>query len=53
MKLPERLLTARFNNVLTLGLGLPTMAYALWATGTGAWGDVGGLVGLGILGGFY
>jgi len=53
MNIPDRVLTARFNNILTLGLGLPAVALVVWATGSGAWAKTGGLVVLGVFGSFW
>lgn len=49
----ERFLTVRWNNWLTLGLGLPALAYVVWAFATSAWLGRGGLLGLAIIGVLY
>jgi hypothetical protein len=49
----ERFLTVRWNNWLTLGLGLPTLIFIVWAFSTGAWRTIGGMIGLSIIGVLY
>jgi hypothetical protein len=49
----ERFLTIRWNNVLTLGLGLPALIYVVVALSTSAWSERGGLIGLSIIGVLY
>lgn len=49
----EKFLTVKWNNILTLALGIPTLLYILWAFNSGAWETRGGLIGLAILGGVY
>ena len=49
----EEFLTVRWNNWLTLGLGLPTLIYVLAAFSTSAWSGKGGLIGLSIIGVLY
>jgi hypothetical protein len=49
----EKFLTVRWNNWLTLGLGLPTLIYVLVAFSTGIWSTRGGLIGLSIIGVLY
>lgn len=46
-------LTVRWNNLLTLGLGLPALAFVLYAFSTSLWMDRGGLIGLAIIGVLY
>jgi hypothetical protein len=49
----EEFLTVRWNNLLTLGLGLPALAYVVVAFSTSVWSGKGGLVGLAIIGVLY
>jgi hypothetical protein len=49
----ETFLTIRWNNWLTLGLGIPTLVYILAAYSTGLWATRTGLIGLSVIGVFY
>ena len=49
----DRFLTVRWNNLLTLALGLPTLAYVVVAFATSIWPTQGGLIGLATIGVFY
>lgn len=49
----EDFLTVRWNNILTLVLGLPTVAYIVVAFTTSLWLARGGLIGLAIIGVLY
>jgi hypothetical protein len=49
----EKFLTIRWNNWLTLGLGLPALIFILWAFSSGTWETLGGMIGLSILGVLY
>ena len=49
----ERFLTIRWNNLLTLGLGLPALAYIVYAFSTSVWTTMGGMIGLSIVGVLY
>ncbi len=49
----EKFLTVRWNNWLTLGLGIPTLIYIVVAFSTSAWSEWGGLVGLAVMGAIY
>jgi hypothetical protein len=49
----ENFLTVRWNNWLTLGLGLPALIYVVVAFSTSAWTGRGGLIGLSIIGVLY
>jgi hypothetical protein len=49
----EKLLTVRWNNLLTLGLGLPALIYVIVAFSTSIWTGRGGLIGLSIIGVLY
>jgi hypothetical protein len=48
-----KFLTVRWNNLLTLALGLPTLLYIVYAFSTKLWTTVGGLIGLSIIGVVY
>ena len=49
----DKFLTVRWNNWLTLGLGLPTLAYVVVAFSTSVWSRMVGLIGLAIIGVLY
>ena len=49
----EKFLTVRWNNRLTLGLGIPTLIYIVVAFSTSAWSTRGGLAGLAVMGALY
>lgn len=49
----EQFLTVRWNNVLTVGLGLPALIYVVAALSAGFWSTQGGLIGLAIIGVLY
>ena len=49
----EQFLTVRWNNLLTLGLGLPALIYVLVAFSTSIWSGSGGLIGLAVIGVLY
>ncbi len=49
----EKFLTVRWNNILTLALGIPTLIYVVFAFSTGLWTELAGLIGLAILGVLY
>lgn len=51
--LAPRWLTANWNNLLTVGLGLPAIAFVAYAYHSGLWLELGGLIGMGVIGGFY
>ena len=46
-------LTVRTNNWLTLGLGLPTLVYAVFASSTSVMSDFAGFIGMVVLGIVY
>jgi hypothetical protein len=48
-----KFLTIRWNNLLSLGLGLPTLIYIVYAFSTSAWLEKGGLIGLAIFGALF
>jgi hypothetical protein len=49
----EKFLTVRWNNWLTLVLGLPSLAYILYAYSSVLWETRGGLLGLAAVGVLY
>jgi len=49
----DKFLTIRWNNLLTLGLGIPTLIYILVAFSTPLWSTRAGLIGLSIIGVLY
>jgi hypothetical protein len=49
----ERFLTVRWNNILTLALGLPALVYVVIAFSTGLWTEMAGMIGLSIIGALY
>jgi hypothetical protein len=48
-----RFLTVRWNNLLSLGLGLPALVYVVVAFATSIWSGWGGLIGLAVIGVLY
>jgi hypothetical protein len=49
----EKYLTVRWNNLLTLLLGLPALGYIYAAFINGFWSGRGGMIGLAIIGVLY
>lgn len=49
----DNFLTTRWNNLLSLALGVPTIAFIIAGFATALWTEPGGLIGLGILGAFF
>jgi len=49
----EKFLTVRWNNLLTLGLGIPALLYVIFAFSTSLWTTKGGLIGLAVIGVLY
>ena len=49
----EKFLTVRWNNLLSLGLGIPALMYVVVALSTSVWSTRGGLIGLAVIGVFY
>ena len=49
----EQFLTVRWNNWLTLGLGIPSLVYILYAFSNGLWKTQTGLIGLAVIGVLY
>ena len=49
----EKFLTARWNNILTIGLGIPTLLYAVVVLSTSILSDLAGFIGLVVIGVLY
>ena len=49
----ERFLTVRWNNWLVLGLGIPALVYAVVALSTSLASELGGFVGIVVIGVLY
>ncbi len=49
----EKFLTVRWNNILSLGLGIPTLIYVVVAFSSSVWLGKGGLIGLAIFGALF
>jgi len=49
----ERFLTVRWNNMLTLTLGLPALIYVVAALTVPFWSGQAGLIGLAVIGAVY
>ena len=49
----EKFLTVRWNNFLSLALGIPGLIYVLMAFSTPMWSTRNGLIGLAIIGALY
>ena len=49
----EEFLTVRWNNLLTLALGIPALMYVIYAFSTSLWLTRSGLIGLAIIGVLY
>ena len=49
----ENFLTVRWNNILALGLGLPTLIYVIVALSTSLWLGRNGMIGLALIGALY
>ena len=49
----EKFLTIRWNNWLTLGLGIPALIFIVYAFSTSLWTTRWGLIGLSIIGVLY
>jgi hypothetical protein len=49
----EKFLTVRWNNILTLGLGVPAALYIVYAYSSRLWTTRGGLIGLALIGVVY
>ena len=49
----EDFLTVHWNNLLSLGVGVPTLIYIVVAFSTSIWSGRGGLIGLAIFGALF
>jgi hypothetical protein len=49
----DTFLTVRWNNLLMLGLGIPTLILVVVAFSTSSWSERGALIALSVLGGFF
>lgn len=49
----EKFLTARWNNWLTLGLGLPTLTFGIFVLSTSILSDFGSFIGMLVIGALY
>ena len=49
----EKFLTKRWNNWLTLGLGLPTLIYGVVVLSTSVLSDFAGFIGMAVMGAVY
>ena len=49
----EKFLTVRWNNLLSLGLGIPALMYVVVALSASVWSTRGGLIGLAVIGVLY
>ncbi len=49
----DQFLTVRWNNLLALALGLPTLAYVVVAFSTALWSLRSGLIGLAVFGALF
>jgi hypothetical protein len=49
----KKFLTVRWNNWLALGLGIPALVYAVVALSTSLASEVGGFIGIVVIGGLY
>ena len=46
-------LTVRWNNILTLALGIPALLFVIYAFSTSLWTQRAGLIGLSLIGVLY
>ena len=49
----EDFLSVRWNNLLTLTLGIPALMYVIFAFSTSIWATRGGLIWLAVIGALY
>jgi hypothetical protein len=49
----DRFLTLRWNNILSLGLGLIVLVYVVGAFAAGVWSGRDGFIGIAVLGAVY
>jgi len=51
--LKEKFLTVKWNNLLTLGLGIPLLIFVVYAFSSSVWIEKSGLIWLAIIGVLY
>ena len=51
--LKEKFLTVKWNNFLTLGLGIPLLIFVVYALSSSVWMEKSGLIWLAIIGVLY
>jgi hypothetical protein len=49
----EKFLTIRWNNILSLGLGIPALLYIIFAISSSLWPTINGLIWLAVIGALY
>jgi hypothetical protein len=49
----EEFLTVRWNNLLSIALGIPALIFVIYAFSSGLWQERGGMIGLSIIGVLY
>ena len=49
----EKFLTVRWNNLLTLGLGIPSLIFIITAFSSSLWLEKSGLIWLAVIGALY
>ncbi len=49
----EKFLTKRWNNWLTIGMGIPTLAYGVFVLSTSVISDFAGFIGIAVMGAVY
>lgn len=49
----DKIFTVRWNNLLTIGLGIPGLFFVLYALSGSLWSEKAGLIGLSIIGVLY
>jgi len=49
----DRFLTVQWNNLISLGLGIPALIYVVYAFSNSFWSGKGGLIGLSVIGVVY
>ena len=53
MMTKEKFLTIRWNNILTLALGIPALIYVVFALSNLIWTEISGLIWLSAIGALY
>lgn len=49
----EKLLTVRWNNLLSVALGIPALLYVVYALSNLVWTEMSGLIWLAVIGALY